>query len=105
MSRPRARDVGRHEGRDLALLELVQRLHALDLRAVAVDSLRGDAVPLYLARQPVRVALHAHEDQHLAHVPAADEMGQDERVARSGHQVDLMGYELCRSVARARLLS
>src|SRR5512134_3151341 len=36
------RDVGRDQHRNLALLEFIERLHALGLGAVAVDFLRGD---------------------------------------------------------------
>jgi len=56
-------DVGGDQHVDGALLEIFERLHAFALGAVAVDRGGCDAIAHQLARQAVRIALHAHEHQ------------------------------------------
>ena len=62
---PARRNVGRDQHADLARLEVFERLHALGLRAVAVDRGRVHALAVELVGEPVRADARRDEDQHL----------------------------------------
>mmetsp|Transcript_110009 Transcript_110009/g.350887 ORF Transcript_110009/g.350887 Transcript_110009/m.350887 type:complete len:537 (+) Transcript_110009:384-1994(+) len=66
--KPTGRDVGRHQDRRLALLELLEHPVALLLLLVAVDAERGEAVEPHLARELVAAALGLAEDEDLGAV-------------------------------------
>ena len=73
--------VGRDEHADLAVLEAVERLLALALRAVAVDGLAADAGLVERAREALRPAPRAREHQRALGVVVAEVLDQ---------QVDLL---------------
>ena len=73
---PSGSNVRRDQYWHLALLEFFERLHALDLGAVAVYFLCGDSILLELAREAICVSLHPHEHQHLPHVARTNETNQ-----------------------------
>src|SRR5689334_2216441 len=60
------RDVGRDQDSVVALLEALQRLHALVLAAIAVDGSALEAGLPQLARELVRAMLGARENQEAA---------------------------------------
>ena len=58
------------------VLEFLQRLHAFTLGAVAVNGGCRHAVALQFAHQAVGVAFGTDENQHLLHIAAFDQVGQ-----------------------------
>src|SRR5262249_10269003 len=96
-------NIGRHERSYLALLEFLQRLHALGLGAVAVNGLSGNSVLLYLACYAIGIALHAYEHQNLPHVPAADKLHQRGAFAQRTNQIYLVRNQIGRGITRRDL--
>ena len=103
MSRPAGRDVGRHEDRDAALLEVGQRLDPLGLALVAVDRGGVDAVLDQLLRQAVRAVLGAGEDQRLVDAAEGDELAEQVALALAVHGDHELLDQLRGGVARRDL--
>ena len=85
---PARRDVGRDEDPHLARLELLERLHALDLRPVAVDRGGMHALAVQLVGEPVCADARRDEDEHLLHAARLDEMHEQLALALARHRVD-----------------
>jgi len=64
-----------------------------------VDRGGCDAIAHQLARQAVRIALHAHEHQHLAHIAAFDQVGEQRAFALGLDFVHLVRDEFGRRIA------
>ncbi len=84
-------DVGRDEHSEVPSLETRERLRALRLGAIPVDSFRGDAVAEEELREPVRAVLRAREDQRLVHPAALEELDEQRSLQRRGDGIG----ELC----------
>ena len=97
------RDVGRDQHADLARLEVVERLHALGLRAVAVDRGRVHALAVQLVGEPVRADPGRDEDQHLVDAPRLDEVHEELALALARHRMDDVRDELRGRVLRRDL--
>ena len=98
---PAGGDVGRHEDRHPARLEVVQGPDPLGLAAVAVDRRGRDAVPLELLGEPVGAVLRAGEDERLVDPAGPDEVAQELALALAVDRVDDLADELDRRVPRA----
>ena len=83
-------NVGRHEHRDLAFLEVGERTLTLVLRLVAVNRARQNARAVEVARDTVRAVLGAGKDECLMHVRLADDLGQQRALLRLLNEVDLL---------------
>ena len=102
------RDVGGDEHLDRAVLEALERLHALVLRLVAVDRVRVDACLLQLPREAAALDLRVDEDQHLGQAatigPArAQDLEQRVGLLRLVQLVDLLLDVVGGGVARRGL--
>src|SRR5436309_4076574 len=84
------RDVGRHEDAEAAGLEAGQRLRALRLGAVPVDTFAGDVVPVEELGESVGAVLRAREDEGLRHVVALEERQQQRALQLLRDGVDRM---------------
>ena len=71
---PTRGNLGRHQRRDLVVLEIGQRTHARTLALVAMDRGGADTVGFQLLRESVGPVLGTREDQHLVPVTVADEV-------------------------------
>ncbi|CAM2160898.1 hypothetical protein PT2222_90115 [Paraburkholderia tropica] len=80
--------VGGHQRLDLAALEGVERLHALALRAVAVNRGGHDALLLDLARETARADLAVAEHDHLLEAAIADQLHDRARLVAFGDFID-----------------
>ena len=92
-------NVCRYQRGGAAFLEIIQRLFALGLRAVAVDGGGFDAVALQLAREFVAVFFHAQEYQHLRHVACAYQIGEQGAFVFCRNFIHLMRYQISGRVA------
>src|SRR6185369_5037730 len=72
------RDVGGHEDAEPSCLEAGQRLGALCLGTVPVNTLAGDAVPIEELGEAIGAVLRPREDERLRHVVPCEER-QEER--------------------------
>ena len=81
-------DVGRDEDPDLAGLEALERPRPLRLRPVRVDRDRVQALAIEPGRQPAGGELRPREDQDLAQVVRADQVGEQRLLAVAVDRVD-----------------
>ncbi len=88
-------DVGRHQNRRAAGLELGERALALALPLVAVDGVGRDAVRLQRLHDLVGAVLGAGEDERAAHALAAQDFREQRALAvvldQDGALADLLG--------------
>ena len=96
-------DVGGHQHREVAGLELGQRLGARGLALVAVDGHRADALLFKKLDQLVGAALHAGEHQHLVPVVGLDQVREQVLLHLAAHRVDLLNDAVVGLVATRHL--
>ena len=97
------RDVGRHQGPDVAALEAGQRLRARSLALVAVQCQRLDAVLDQVFSDVVGAEFGAREDQHLTPVVFGNDVRQQRFLLAATDRVDQLRDALHRGVARRHL--
>ena len=85
---PAGGDVGRDEDPDLAGLEALERPRPFRLRSVGVDRHGVEALAVEPGGQPAGGQLRPGEDEHLAQVVLADEVGQQRFLAVAIDRVD-----------------
>ena len=76
---------------------------ALGLRLVAVDRVGVDVVAPQLVREAVRADARAGEHQHLLQAARLDQVGEQLALLLARHEVQHVGHELGRGVARRHL--
>jgi hypothetical protein len=96
-------DFGRHQRRDLVLLEIRERTHAGALTLVAVNGSRQDATAFQLLGQAVGTVLGTRKHQHLMPVTLIDQVRQQMALLLLGHTVDLLIHAIGRRVTRGDL--
>ena len=95
---PASRHVRCHQHPDLAILEALEGARPLRLGAVAVDRDGLDALAIEPRREPGSRDLGPGEDQHLAHVVAADQVGEQGLLPLPVHRVDDLPDRLDRRI-------
>ena len=88
MSRPRAATSVATRTRIVAVLEALERAGPVRLRAVGMDRHRVEALAIEPVGQPRRGQLRPGEDEDLAHVVLADEVGEKGFLAVAVDRVD-----------------
>src|SRR4051794_29257875 len=98
-----SRDVRRDEDPDLAGLEFLERARPLGLRAIAVDRDGVQPLPVEPRGETGRRDLRAGEDQQLAQVVLADQMGEELFLLVAIDRVDDLVDRLDGGIARRDL--
>ena len=88
------RDVGRHQGADLAGAELAEHALALVLRLVTVDRMRRDARLGELAHHLVGAVLGTSEHQRAVDCLAAQQVGEGRRLGAAVEMEDALRHLL-----------